>query len=449
MKVRSSVGGPAHTKESEAVKTTTSSNCSATKDAGLAVSWWPIEGPIPYERNARVVPESAIAKVAASIAEYGWKVPLVVDAKGVVIAGHTRLLAAKQLGLASVPVIIASDLTPAQVKAFRIADNRSAQETTWDYELLPAELGELLELDYDLGLLGFDHSELAEILSQPTRGLCDPDFVPEPPAEPLSRRGDLWVLGRHRLLCGDATEAADVARLMAGKRASLMATDPPYLIDYDGGNHPQTWGKGGRKITPAEKTKHWDDYVDYETSVDFYHRFLEVALQAALTDSPLVYQFFAMMRAEVVFAAWRKAGLRLHQIVIWRKSRPVLSRCDFMYDFEPLAYGWAQGKRPEPARRPPANARAVWEIDQREGVEEGVGCVHPTIKPVEIVRRPIEFHTNSGELLYEPFSGSGTAIIAAEMSGRACYALELSPAYVDVAVARWEAFAGARAVRHG
>jgi len=419
------------------------------KEARLSVEWWPIQRPIPYARNARVIPDVAVGKVAASIKEFGWRQPIVVDEEGVILAGHARLLAAQKLGLEEVPVHVAEGLTPAQAKAFRLMDNRSHQETSWDEELLGLEFADLADLDINLDLTGFSVEEITAFLAEPTAGLTDPDEVPEPPEEPISKRGDLWRLGNHRLLCGDATKVEDVRRLMAGERASLMATDPPYLVSYDGGNHPQTWGKDGKKITAEEKTKHWDSYRDAEQAVGLYEGFLRTALEHALTDSPVVYQFFAMMRAPIVFTAWRRAGLLLHQIIIWHKSRPVLGRCDFMWDWEPAAYGWLQGKRPEPARRPPANARAVWDIDQREGVEEGLGSVHPTIKPVEIVRRCIEYHTRPGDLLYEPFLGSGTALIAAEMTGRRCHAVELSPSFVDVAVTRWQNFTGRKALRDG
>jgi DNA modification methylase len=425
---------------------TTMNKHTSTHADGLLIEWWPIERPIPYGSNPRSVPESAIEKVAASLQEFGWRQPIVVDTGGVIIVGHTRLLAARRLGLAQVPIHVARDLTAAQAKSYRLMDNRSAQETSWDPELLPIELEALLSMQVDPALTGFSNEEIAALLSKPTEGLTDPDEIPEVPEEPISKPGDQWILGNHRLLCGDSTKAEDVIMVMDGKRASLMATDPPYLVGYDGGNHPQTWGKDGEPITSEEKTRHWDSYIDREHAVGLYRDFLCAAIEHALIERPLIYQWFGMMRIEVVLEAWRANGLLPHQVIIWHKSRPVLARCDFMWDFEPALYGWLQGKRPEPELRPPANARCVWDIDQREGVEEGLGSVHPTIKPVELIRRPIEWHTKPGGLLYEPFSGSGTAIIAAEMTGRVCYALELSPAFVDVAVSRWENFTGKKAV---
>jgi DNA modification methylase len=415
---------------------------SPAKAEKLSVEWWPTRRPVPYARNARVCPERAITKVAASIREYGFRQPIVVDSDGVVIAGHTRLLAAKQLGLATVPVHVAVDLSPAQVKAYRLADNRSAEETSWDLELLPLELEGLASLEYDLDLLGFEKNELSMLMTTVKEGLSGPDEVPDPPPEPITRPGDLWQLGPHRLLCGDSTDAGCVKRLMGGQRANLMATDPPYLVDYDGGDHPATVGNGGKAGKVYEKE--WDAYRDPEHSTEFYAAFLQAAIDEALTDSPAVYQFFAITRVECVLAAWREVGLLPHQTLIWKKSRAVLTYSDYLWDYEPFLYGWKTGSRPE--RRPPADARCVWEV--ASAGEDSPGAVHPTIKPVELVRRQVTYHTSPDDVIYEPFCGSGTALVAAEQTGRVCYALEQSPVFCDVAVARWEAFTGARAVRH-
>src|SRR5665648_861538 len=409
----------------------------------LSVSWWPVSRPQPYERNPRLAAEAAVAKVATSLKEYGWRQPIVVDAGGVIIAGHTRLLAAQRLGQSRVPVHVATDLSPEQVKAYRLADNRTAEESSWDLDLLPLEIGELSGLGYDLELLGFDGKELAKLTALPSEGLCDPDEVPEVPAEPVTQPGDLWQLGPHRLLCGDATSGADVKRLMDGRRAALMATDPPYLVDYAGGTHPPTQANGGKAGKSYEKD--WDAYVDHEHSVEFYAAFLKVAIDEALAETPALYQWFGMTRVECVLAAWREVGLLAHQVLIWKKSRAVLTYSDYLWNYEPMLYGWKQGQRP--ALRPPAETKAVWEIDSR--IDDGVAGVHPTQKPIETIRRPISYHTRPGELLYEPFAGSGTALIAAEELGRVCYALELSPAFCDVCAARWERFSGQKAVRRG
>jgi DNA modification methylase len=273
-------------------------------------------------------------------------------------------------------------------------------------------------------------------------GLIDPDFVPEPPAEPITKPGDLWLLGPHRLLCGDSTNVKHVKRLMAGERAALMATDPPYLVDYEGGEHPSSVSNGGivDGVRVGHDEKKWDVYLDHAAAVGFYRDFLKVALEMALTPDVAVYQCFGMMRTEVIWQAWREVGLLSHQVVIWKKSRTVLTYSWFLWDYEVVMVGWPQGHKPK--TNPPASERAVWEIASTEGNEEGAGHNHPTIKPVELIRRPITWHTKPGELIYEPFSGSGTAIIAAEQTGRICYAMELSPAFVDVACERYRLFAG-------
>ncbi len=411
----------------------------------LEVAWWPIERPIPYARNARVCDDGAVAAVAASIAEYGWRQPLVVDERGVILAGHTRLLAARKLGLSEVPVHVAAGLTAAQAKAFRLMDNKSHEGTSWDLALLPLELEELLGMAIDPALTGFSSAEIAALLASPGIGMCDPDEVPAPPAVPISKPGDLWCCGKHRLLCADATEPANVERLMSGERAMLMAFDPPYGVSYDGGNHPQTWAKTGKRISSEAKTRHWDDYREAGELEAFYTKTLQAALRYALAERPVFYQWFAMTKISDLLGAWRACDLLAHQTVIWHKSRAVLGRSDFMYDFEPCMYGWRKGQRPPAARRPPASATAVWEVSSV--IEDGAGGQHPTQKPVELVRRPIEWHTRPGECIYEPFLGSGTALIAAEMTGRVCCAIELSPVFVDTAVTRWERFTGKKAVR--
>jgi DNA modification methylase len=415
---------------------------STTKSAQpeLAIELWPIERPIPYADNPRLCPPSAIEKVAASLRAYGFRQPIVVDTEGVIIVGHTRLLAAKQLGLAEVPVHVA-DLSAEQARAYRLADNRTNEETSWNAELLGAEIAALAEIDYDLGLLGFNDDELSEILKPPTLGLTDPDLIPEPPEEPIAKPGDLWALGDHRLLCGDATKAGDVERLMNGRRAALMVTDPPYLVGYTGGTHPATAANGGKK--GEDPDKHWDSYIDHESSVAFYADFLRIASGHALELHAAIYQFFAIMRARVLFEAWAAAGLLAHQVLIWKKSRAVLTYSAYLWNYEPFVYGWQAGHQPR--RRPPADVPAVWEISS--AIEDGASGLHPTQKAVELYRRPILYHTKAGEALFEPFCGSGTALIAAESAGRCCYALELSPVFCDVAITRWMNFSGRAAVR--
>jgi DNA modification methylase len=410
------------------------------RDHALVVESWPLERLKAYKRNPRIHGEDSVERIAASITEFGFKIPILVSAKGKVIAGHGRLLAARRLELAEVPVIVCGDLSPAQIRALRIADNRIAEASSWDEDLLAREIGALLDLDYDIDVLGFDPEEVAALLAEPTAGLTDPDAVPLAPRTPVTRPGDLWLLGPHRLLCGDSTNASDVVRLMDGRRAALLATDPPYLVDYEGGVHPASKANKGA----AGRDKHWDTYIDHEHSVAFYADFLRAALTHALRPDAAVYQWFGIMRTEVILQAWREVGLLPHQVLIWKKTRAVLTYSHYLWDFEPMMYGWPAGHMP--TLKPPADARTVWEISSR--IEDGPQ-EHATCKPVETIRRPIGYHTKPGGLLYEPFSGSGTALIAAEQTGRVCFAMELAPAFVDVAVQRWQAFTGRKAVRHG
>ena len=404
------------------------------------IEQWPLDRLRPYPGNPRVIPESAVSKVATSIAAFGFRNPMLVTPDGTLIAGHTRLLAAQRLGLPSVPVIVCSDLGDAKAKALRLTDNRTAQEASWDYELLGIELADLSRLGLDLDLTGFARDEIALAMAGPTEGLTDPDEVPAPPPEPITRLGDTWRLGDHRLRCGDATVPAEVERLMGGARAGLMCTDPPYFVNYDGSNHPPSWDRVGQHAA-QDATQNWDYCAGDEHSLEFYRAYLVAARVQALGETPALYQFFGMMRVEVVLGAWRAAGLLPHQVLVWVKSRHILSRSHYMWNYEPLLYGWVKGKVPK--LKPPAEATAVWEI--ASAIEDG-RPEHPTCKPVELVRRPISYHTKPGGVLYEPFAGSGTAIIACEMTGRACYALELSPTFVDVAVRRWSNFTGRQAV---
>lgn len=399
----------------------------------LAIEWWPIAKPTPYKQNARKIPQRAIDKVATSLREFGWRQPIVVNSKGVILAGHTRLLAAKQLGMVQIPVHVAGNLTAAQERAYRLMDNRSHEETGWDDSILLLELGEIKGLNIDLSFTGFDVAQINKLF--PARAAAEDDAPPLPVA-PVSQLGDVWLLGRHRLMCGDSTDADAVAHLMDGKKASLLATDPPYLVDYQGGNHPQSWAN-----KPDVKDKHWDDYSEGK-GVELYTNFLRIGLLHSIERVP-VYQWHVDLRRSLVEQAWAKNGMLLHQIIVWSKARPVLTRSHFMWQHEPCAYGWVKGMQPK--ARPPASEKTIWSVDC-VGETDGI---HPTQKPVELFRRAINFHTEPDHICYEPFSGSGTMIAACELTGRSCRAMELSPAFVDVAVIRWQELTGEKATLEG
>jgi DNA modification methylase len=366
----------------------------------------------------------------------------VVDEDGTVLAGNATVQAAASVGMSSVRVVEAdgselvavrrSGLTPEQKRRLALLANRAAELAEWDAEVLAAlaadtDLSGLWEEDELAGLLGRKES-LAEALT-------DPDAVPEPPEEPTTQLGDLWLLGEHRLRCGDSTDPVAVRLLMDGTRAPLMPTDPPYLVDYRGGTHPQSWHNRAEV-----KDKPWDDYKEGD-GAGFFAALLRVALAEALTANPAVYRFHASPRQALVERAWTANGLLVHQQLIWAKSRAVLTHSHYLWQHEPCFYGWVQGK--PPSKKPPANATTVWPVDQA-GDAHGR---HPTQKPVELIARMVGYHPAQGAAVYEPCAGSGTALIACALTGRVCCAMGLSPAFCDVVVDRWEGVTGQTAAR--
>lgn len=392
-----------------------------------------------YEKNPRVIGDRAVQAVANSIKEFGFKVPVLIDAENVLIAGHTRLRAARSLGLTEVPAIRASDLSDAQVRSLRLADNQLATLTGWDEGLLPLELHDLKALGVDLSSLGFSTAELSEWLAPPANpGLVDADDVPETPDEPETQRGDIWTLGGHRILCGDSTDSADVDRLMDGHTASLCATDPPYLVDYTGERPDHDGGNTGGKD--------WSDsYREVEiTDADSFFRGTFTNVLRVLEPNAAIYCWHAHKRQALIARVWDDLGILDHQQIVWVKPSPVFGRVFWHFRHEPCMMGWRQGSMPEHDSNHEFNS--VWEIDW-EGKSRVVGNEHPTQKPVEIFARPMRKHTKPGDVVFEPFSGSGSQIIAAEQQGRRCRAMELEPRFVEVAVRRWEKFTGKKAVR--
>jgi DNA modification methylase len=337
----------------------------------------------------------------------------------IVIGGHQRLVAARRLGYKQVPVIFV-DLNPEQSHLLNLALNKISGD--WDEQLLARLLADLQGAEgVDPALSGFEDDEIKRLLRRmdaeekrhkPEAFDLDAALA-EAEKQPITQPGDLWLLGEHRLLCGDSTSEADVARLMDGRQASLLATDPPYLVDYTGGEHPPIRANKGK----ANRNKNWDEYKDPDASVDFFARFLKEGLKH-LAPKSAIYQWHATRRQKLVEEAWVQRGLLVHQTIIWVKSRGVLTRSHYLWSHEPCFYGWVEGQPPK--LKPPASERTVWHVDQ---VGERSGY-HPTQKPVELFLRPIEFHTRPGDIVYEPFLGSGTQLIAAERTGRICYAME-------------------------
>lgn len=374
---------------------------------------------IPYARNARTHSDEQVAQIAASIREFGFINPVIVDGDKGVIAGHGRILAARKLGLKELPTIEVAGLSEAQKRAYILADNKLALNAGWDNDLLKVELADLQTDGFDLDLIGFSADELAKLLADPTEGLTDPDEVPEVPANPVTVTGDTWLLGKHRLRCGDSTVATDVEALLAGVKPHLMVTDPPYGVEYSAGwRDDALGGKAGGRATGKVLN---DDKADWREAW-------------ALFPGDVAYVWHAGLYAGVVADSLTACDFKLRSQIIWAKSNFAIGRGDYHWQHEPCWYavrerGHYGGDRKQ---------TTLWKIDKPQKSETG----HGTQKPVECMKRPIENNSSPGQAIYEPFSGSGTTIIAAEMTGRHCYAMELSPEYVDVAVKRWQDFTG-------
>lgn len=393
----------------------------------IQIEQWPLDRLLPYAANARTHPDEQVAQIAGSIAEFGFNVPCLVDERGVLVAGHGRLLAAQRLGLSQVPVIRLDHLSDAQARAYRIADNQIALNSGWDDALLSAEVARLKEDGVDLELLGFPEDELDRLLAGldgEKGGNEDEDVVPEPPETPISRPGDLWILGRHRLLCGDATCASDVARLLGDVRPHLMVTDPPYGVDYD----PSWRNDAGVSATTRTGRVSNDDRADWREAW-------------ALFPGDVAYVWHAGVHARTVAESLDASGFPIRSQIIWSKSRFVLGRGDYHWQHEPCFYavrkgatGHWQGARDQ---------STVWTIGG--GGDEDAATVHGTQKPVECMRRPMVNNSERGDAVYEPFAGSGTTLIAAESIERRCFAMEIDPRYCDVIIERWQSFAGSKA----
>jgi len=381
----------------------------------LQIEMRPLAEIKPYSGNPRAN-DQAVDAVAASIREYGWRAPIVVDGEGVVICGHTRLKAAKKQELAEAPVHVARDLSPEQVRAYRLADNKTGEIAEWDFDLLPVELGALKTAGYDLSLIGFSGEELARFL-QPAGPAAGEvlDEAPAPQDRPVSRRGEVYQLGPHRLLCGDAAREEDTRRLMAGETAGLMVTDPPYGVGYTGGT------KDALRIEN-------DDLGAGELRQLLAASFR--AANGALKPGAAFYVFHAQANAPVFHAACAEAGWKIRQWLVWVKNALVLGRFDYHYRHEACLYGWTPG------------AARVWRSDRKQTTVMEFGkparsAEHPTMKPVALLAYLIGNSCPPGGLALDPFCGSGSAIIACHHTGRRCFGIEIDPAYCDVARKRW------------
>ncbi len=385
---------------------------------------------IPYARNPRRN-EQAIAKVAASIKEYGFRQPIVVDEEMVIIAGHTRLQAAQHLGLSKVPVHIATGLTNTQIKAYRLADNRTAQEAEWDEELLGLELGELAEQGFDLDLTGFDGDELEKLLSEIDEGgLTDDDNVPVLPETPVSKTGDVWVLGNHRLICGDSTEAAVLDTLLDGQLVDMVFTDPPYNVNYGDTAKDKIRAKGGAKAG----RKIMNDNLGNE-----FEAFLTDACANMLrVTKGALYICMSSSELDTLQSAFRSSGGKWSTFIIWAKNTFTLGRSDYQRQYEPILYGWKEGN--DHYWCGARDQGDVWFFNKPQKND-----LHPTMKPVELVCQAVKNSSKSKDIVLDSFGGSGSTLIACEKLGRYARLIELDPIYCDVIVKRWEEFTGKNA----
>jgi len=393
----------------------------------LKVVRWAIEKLLPYARNARTHTDEQIAQVAASIIEFGWTNPILVGADGVVIAGHARLAAARKLKMTEVPVIVLDHLTPTQRRALVLADNRLALSAGWDEEMLRVELESLEEDGFDLDLVGFTDDELEELLRDPeeTReGLTDDDAVPEEPERAVTVVGDVWVMGDHRLLCGDATSIEAVQAVLTGNLADMVFTDPPYNVDYE--------GKTARKLKIASDTM----------GSQFYEFLRQSCANMLAVTKGAIYVCMSSSELHTLFRAFTDAGGHWSTFVIWAKHHFTLGRSDYQRMYEPILYGWRNGT--DHFWCGARDQGDVWFIKRPMANLE-----HPTMKPVELVERALRNSSKSRDTILDVFGGSGTTLIACEKSGRQARLIELEPRYCDVAVQRWQEWSGGTASLEG
>lgn len=394
------------------------------------IEQWPTAKLLPYARNARTHSEEQVAQIAASIAEFGFTNPILAGSDGIIVAGHGRLAAAQKLGLEIVPVVVLDHLTPTQRRALVIADNRIAENAGWDLDVLRIELEALQLEDFDLDITGFDADALAELIAgdEPdNEGQTDEDAVPEVAETPISRPGDVWIMGQHRLLCSDATVAESYDRLMQGGAADMVFTDPPYNVNYANSAKDKMRGK--------------DRAILNDNLGEGFYDFLLAALTPMVAHCRgAIYVAMSSSELDTLQSAFRAAGGHWSTFIIWAKNTFTLGRADYQRQYEPILYGW-----PEGAQRHWCGDRDqgdVWSIKKPQKND-----LHPTMKPVELVERAIRNSSRPGNVMLDPFGGSGTTLIAAEKSGRIARLIELDPKYVDVIVRRWEEFTGKQAIR--
>ena len=377
---------------------------------------------IPYARNSRTHSDAQVAKIAASIKEFGFLNPVITDGENGIIAGHGRVLAAQKLGLEMVPTIEASHLSEAQRRAYVIADNRLALDAGWDDEMLRVELKDLGDADFDLSLTGFELDEIASMLTEPTDGLTNEEAVPDVPVQPVTVEGDVWLLGRHRLMCGGSTSIDAVEKLMDGRKANMLHTDPPYGVDYEG--------------VP-------NDHLKDAQLEAFLHDAFSCAF-TVLAPGSNVYVWHADVTALEFISAFRSAGFKQARppTIQWIKPSLTMSQGDYHSQNEPCLYGWKEGAGR--VRVKDRKQTTLWKCDRADEAK-----VHPTMKPVELCQRAIENSSDVNGIVLDLFGGSGSTLIACEKTARDCRMMELDPKYCDVIINRWQDFTGEEATLEG
>jgi DNA modification methylase len=412
-----------------------------------SIDLWPVDRLIPYQRNARTHSEAQVSKIAASITEFGFTNPILVDSTDGIIAGHGRLMAAKLLGMTQVPVIVLDHLSDAQRRAYILADNRLALDAGWDEDMLAAELADLESDGYELSLTGFSDAEISRLLddeddTDPEGGLTDPDELPSDEAALVSANGDVWLLGGHRVMCGSATDIDQVEILMAGKKAHMVFTDPPYLMDFRGAID----GDGNTRSKHKPIT---NDKLSKEDGEQFLR---DVATSIRMFCDGAWYVCFYRLGIDWMMNALTSQGLKWRNLIIWKKEHLNLSNSDYKSIYEPIIFGWQSDYEPilygwnmDHVFQGSKGATDVWSVEvpsiwQISRTKKN--DLHPTMKPVALCQAAIQNSSQERELVLDLFGGSGSTLIACEILNRRARMMELEPMYVDVIVRRWQQFTG-------
>jgi len=398
----------------------------------LDVVWQSVTALTPYARNSRTHSDEQVAQVAASIKEFGWTNPILIDEEGSIIAGHGRLQAAQRLGESNVPTITLTGLTDAQKRAYVIADNKLALNAGWDNEMLAVEISELIDEGFNLDLTGFGADEIDSLLANGNKideGLIEDDEVPELQEDTVSKLGDVWMLGRHRLVCGDSCSSEVIDKLMEGDRADMVFTDPPWNVNY-GANLANGKYKGRKILNDHMATDDWQQFCDDIANSLFI---------CTKAGAP-IYVVMSAQEWPVIDGSLRRAGFHWSSSIIWAKDTLVISRKDYHTQYEPIWYGW----NADAARLVELKDRKqsdVWQMERPKRSD-----LHPTTKPIELVERAINNSAKDGGIVLDLFGGSGSTLIASEKTGRACRMVELDPKYADVIVRRWQEYTGEKAI---